>query len=112
MKTRDLAARKRILDLLKKNCLSVPEISKQAKVSLRTTYRIIEEFEALGEIVQENGLWTYYFLEFTLINYFNSNPRTTMEEAFDYASLNFKFQNGVMIPEEYDGNLDEFFLLI
>ncbi len=59
-----------------------------------------------------NGLWTYYFLEFTLINYFNSNPRTTMEEAFDYASANFKFQNGVMIPEEYDGNLDEFFLLI
>lgn len=59
-----------------------------------------------------NGLWTYYFLEFTLIDYFKSNPRTTMEEAFDYASANFKFHTGVMIPEEYDGDLDEFFLLI
>ncbi|NPD88711.1 MAG: hypothetical protein HGN29_08295 [Asgard group archaeon] len=59
-----------------------------------------------------NGLWTYYFLEFTLIDYFNSKPRTTMEEAFAYASANFPYHTGVMIPEEYDGNLDQTFQLI
>jgi hypothetical protein len=59
-----------------------------------------------------NGLWTYYFLEFTLTEYFNSKPRTTMEEAFAYAQANFPYHTGVMIPEEYDGNLDQVFLLI
>ena len=59
-----------------------------------------------------NGLWTYYFLEYTLIDYFGSKPRTTMEEAFAYAKANFPYHTGVMIPEEYDGDLDHVFLLI
>ena len=59
-----------------------------------------------------NGLWTYYFLEFTLIDYFNSKLRTSMEEAFAYASANFPYHTGVMVPEEYDGNMDQIFLLI
>ena len=59
-----------------------------------------------------NGLWTYYFLEFALIDYFNSHPKTTMEEAFAYASASFPYHTGVMIPEEYDGNIDQTFLLI
>ncbi len=59
-----------------------------------------------------NGLWTYYFLEFTLIDYFDSKPRTTMEEAFAYATANFPYHTGVMTPEEYDGNLDSTFLLV
>jgi hypothetical protein len=59
-----------------------------------------------------NGLWTYYFLEFSLINYFDSKPRTSMEEAFIYALANFQYHTGVMVPEEYDGNLDQTFLLI
>ena len=59
-----------------------------------------------------NGLWTYYFLEFTLIDYFNSKPRTSMEDAFSYALANFPYHTGVMVPEEYDGNIDQIFLLI
>jgi hypothetical protein len=59
-----------------------------------------------------NGLWTYYFLEFTLIDYFNSKPRISMEEAFAYASANYPYHTGAMKPEEYDGNIDQIFLLI
>jgi len=43
---------------------------------------------------------------------FDSKPRTTMEEVFAYASANFPYHTGVMIPEEYDGDLDHVFLLI
>ncbi len=59
-----------------------------------------------------NGLWTYYFLEFTLVDHFNSSPKTTMEEAFNYALANFSFKFGVMVPEEYDGDSHKLFILI
>ena len=59
----------------------------------------------------ENGLWTYFFLEYTLINYYNSHPKTTMEKAFDYALSEFQYHTGVMVPQEFDGNLDQFFVL-
>jgi hypothetical protein len=60
----------------------------------------------------KNGLWTYYFLEFTLVDHFNSNSKTTMEEAFVYALAYFSYEFGVMVPQEYDGNLNKLFLLI
>jgi len=50
-----------------------------------------------------NGMWTYYFVEYTLINHFGSNPSTTMEDAFDYA-LSVYPKSGADTPEEYDGN--------
>ena len=59
-----------------------------------------------------NGLWTYYFLEFTLVDHFNSNAKTTMEEAFIYALAYFSYEFGVMVPQEYDGNLHKLFILI
>ena len=59
-----------------------------------------------------NGLWTYYFLEFTLVEHFNSNPKTAMEAAFDYALAYFSYKFGVMVPEEYDGNPHKSFILI
>ncbi len=59
----------------------------------------------------ENGLWTYFFLEYTLVNYFESHPKTTMERAFAYALSYYQYHTGVMVPEEYDGNLDQFFVL-
>ena len=59
-----------------------------------------------------NGLWTYYFLEFTLVEHFNSNPKTAMEAAFDYALAYFSYKFGVMVPEEYDGNPHKSFIII
>lgn len=59
-----------------------------------------------------NGLWTYFFLEFTLVDHFNSNPKTTMEEAFDYVLDYFFYEFGVMVPEQYDGNPHKSFILI
>ncbi len=59
-----------------------------------------------------NGLWTYYFLEFTLVDHFESNPKTTMEEAFVYTLTYFSYEFGVMVPQEYDGNLHKLFVLI
>ncbi|QEE17390.1 Ig-like domain-containing protein [Promethearchaeum syntrophicum] len=52
---------------------------------------------------QQNGMWTYFFLEYTLINHYGSNPSTFMENAFDYALAAYP-QSGADTPEEYDGN--------
>ena len=58
----------------------------------------------------QNGAWTYFFFEYTLINYFGSNPSTTMEAAFDYALANYPYGGGDT-PEEYDGNTGSSFIL-
>jgi len=58
-----------------------------------------------------NGLWTYFFLEYTLIDAFDSDPRTEMEVAFIYAELAYPFQMGAHHPEAYDGDPDKPFLL-
>ena len=41
-----------------------------------------------------NGAWTYYFLEYALINHFGSDPTTAMEDAFDYASAAYPYDGG------------------
>lgn len=51
-----------------------------------------------------NGMWTYYFVEYTLINHFGSSPSTTMEAAFDYALAAYP-RSGGDTPQEFDGNL-------
>ncbi len=50
-----------------------------------------------------NGAWTYYFLEYGLVNHYGSNPNTLMEDCFDYA-LNTYPHGGGDTPQEYDGN--------
>ncbi|MBN2228348.1 MAG: caspase family protein [Candidatus Thorarchaeota archaeon] len=58
-----------------------------------------------------NGMWTYFFLEYTLINIFDSDPHTEMELAFEIAAAAYPFKGGAHHPQEYDGDLDHIFLL-
>ena len=58
-----------------------------------------------------NGLWTYFFLEYSLIDAFDSDPRTAMETAFVYATADYPYPRGAHHPQEYDGNPDKPFLL-
>jgi hypothetical protein len=57
-----------------------------------------------------NGLWTYFFLEYTLIDHFDSDPKTEMEVAFIYAELAYPYQMGAHHPEAYDGATRPFLL--
>ncbi len=59
----------------------------------------------------DNGLWTYFFLEYTLIDAFDSDPRTAMETAFVYAAADYLYPRGAHHPQEYDGDPDKPFLL-
>ncbi|MGY5880067.1 MAG: caspase family protein [Candidatus Thorarchaeota archaeon] len=52
----------------------------------------------------ENGLWTYFFLEYTLIQMFDSDPRTELEVAFDIAAAAYPYPRGAHHPQEYDGD--------
>ncbi len=58
-----------------------------------------------------NGLWTYYFLEYTLIGVFNSDPQTSMEDAFKVAESVYPYRGGAHHPQEYDGDPDALFYL-
>ena len=51
----------------------------------------------------QNGAWTYYFLEYGLINHYASNPNTLMEDCFDYALAAYPHSGGDT-PQEFDGN--------
>ncbi|MGY5871906.1 MAG: caspase family protein [Candidatus Thorarchaeota archaeon] len=59
----------------------------------------------------ENGMWTYFFLEYTLIGIFDSEPRTAMESVFDIAEAAYPYPRGAHHPQEYDGNPNNTFLL-
>jgi len=59
----------------------------------------------------ENGMWTYFFLEYALIEVFGSDPRTAMEDAFTVAEAVYPFHIGAHHPEAYDGALNQDFLL-
>ncbi len=58
----------------------------------------------------QNGAWTYYFLDYTLINHYGSNPSTYMEDAFDYASAAYPHSGGDAAME-FDGNSGSYFTL-
>ena len=58
----------------------------------------------------QNGAWTYYFLEYGLINHFGSNPNTLMEDCFDYAVSAYPHGGGDT-PQEFDGNTNVGFTL-
>ncbi len=51
----------------------------------------------------ENGLWTYYFLEYAWINHFGADPNVSMEDVFDYAHDHYPY-GGDHEPQEYDGD--------
>ena len=51
----------------------------------------------------QNGAWTYYFLEYGLVNHYGSNPDTYMETCFDYALAAYPHGGGDT-PQEFDGN--------
>ncbi|MHA1584621.1 MAG: Ig-like domain-containing protein, partial [Promethearchaeota archaeon] len=58
----------------------------------------------------QNGMWTYYFVEYTLINHFGSSSGTYMEDAFAYASAAYP-KSGGDTPQEFDGNSGSYFTL-
>ncbi|MHA1259382.1 MAG: caspase family protein [Candidatus Heimdallarchaeaceae archaeon] len=51
----------------------------------------------------QNGMWTWYFEDYSLIQHFNSDPYTTMEDAFDYAFAAYPRNKGNDAPQEFDG---------
>ena len=59
----------------------------------------------------QNGMWTYFFLEYTLVGIFNSEPRTAMESVFDIAEAVYPYPKGAHHPQEYDGDPNNTFLL-
>jgi hypothetical protein len=58
----------------------------------------------------ENGLWTYWFEEAGLEQQFGSDPATTMEECFEWASARYPYR-GQDAPVEFDGDTSTFFTL-
>jgi hypothetical protein len=60
----------------------------------------------------QNGLWTYYFLDYSWQSHFGSNPTQSMESVFQYAHDNYPYQapSGDE-PQEFDGNSGSYFYL-
>ena len=59
MKTRDLASRRRVIDLLKKKCLKTKKLSEEADVPIRTLWNILGELKKLGLVDQKKNFWTW-----------------------------------------------------
>jgi len=86
-----------------------PEIqSLGAKFYCTTT--CTEDGYGYDDAQHSNGAWTYYFLEYTLINHFGSSTTTTMESAFDYAAAAYPHSGGDA-PMEFDANPSSGFTL-
>ncbi len=58
------------------------------------------------EPTYQNGAWTYWFLEAGLVG----QGFTTMEQCYDWALSNYPY-GGADTPQEFDGNLAEYFTL-
>ena len=58
----------------------------------------------------QNGMWTYYFLEFSWIDHFGGDPTVALEDVFAYAVANYPMK-GVDTPQEFDGNPNEPFIV-
>ncbi|MBK5115254.1 MAG: carboxypeptidase regulatory-like domain-containing protein [Candidatus Heimdallarchaeota archaeon] len=56
-----------------------------------------------------NGLWTYYFLEYSWIDNYSGSRSTSMETVFDYALSNYPL-GGDDTPQEHDGSASSFYL--
>ena len=72
----------------------IPEFYAALGSKLYMTTTCTEDGYGYDVRTYSNGAWTYYFLEYTLINHFGSDPTTAMEDAFDYASANYPYGGG------------------
>lgn len=82
----------------------IPEIaalSNHANVYMTTT--CTQNGYGYDDSAHQNGAWTYYFLQYGLINHYGSNPGTLMESCFDYSLAAYPYSGGDT-PQEYDGN--------
>ncbi|MGQ4871156.1 MAG: caspase family protein [Candidatus Thorarchaeota archaeon] len=89
----------------------IPEIqalSNSAHVYMTTT--CTENGYGYDDSTHQNGAWTYYFLEYGLINHFGSDPNTLMEDCFDYALAAYPHSGGDT-PQEFDGDTNTGFTL-
>ncbi len=89
----------------------IPEIqalSNADKVYMTTT--CTDNGYGYDDSQHHNGAWTYYFLEYGLIDHFGSNPNTLMEDCFDYAVSAYPHGGGDT-PQEFDGNTSVGFTL-
>ena len=72
----------------------IPEFYSACGNALYITTTCTEDGYGWDVGTYRNGAWTYYFLEYALINHFGSNPNTAMEDAFDYASASYPYDGG------------------
>lgn len=79
-----------------------------AKVYCTTT--CTENGYGYDDSTHQNGAWTYYFLEYGLINHYGSSPATYMESCFAYALAAYPHSGGDT-PQEFDGNTSSYFTL-
>ncbi|NHJ85944.1 MAG: hypothetical protein FK734_10815 [Asgard group archaeon] len=87
----------------------IPEFSAAIGNKLYMTTTCTEDGYGWDVGTYRNGAWTYYFLEYTLINHFGSDPNTAMEAAFDYASAVYPYGGGDT-PQECDNYPGDFTL--
>ncbi|MFW9847572.1 MAG: Ig-like domain-containing protein [Candidatus Thorarchaeota archaeon] len=89
----------------------IPEIaalSINSHVYMTTT--CTDDGYGYDDSAHQNGAWTYYFLQYGLINHYGSNPNTLMEDCFDYALAAYPYGGGDT-PQEFDGNTSSGFKL-
>ncbi|NHJ06075.1 MAG: hypothetical protein EAX90_14710 [Candidatus Heimdallarchaeota archaeon] len=87
----------------------IPEFSSACGNKLYMTTTCTEDGYGWDVGTFRNGAWTYYFLEYALINHFGSNLDTAMEDAFDYASASYPYGGGDT-PQEQDNYSGDFTL--
>ncbi len=83
-------------------------MSNKAKVYLTTTCN--EKGYGYDDSTHKNGAWTYYFLEYTWINYYGAAPHIAMETIFSYAKSKYPY-SGNDAPQQYDGDTSNYFYL-
>lgn len=79
----------------------IPEFYAACGNSLYITTTCTEDGYGWDVRTYQNGAWTYFFLEYSLINHFGSNPDTAMEDAFAYAAADYPYGGGDT-PQEGD----------
>jgi hypothetical protein len=57
-----------------------------------------------------NGMWTYYFLDYSWQSHYGNNPGQSMESVFTYAHDNYP-KSGGDEPQQFDGNPGAIFTL-
>jgi len=57
-----------------------------------------------------NGMWTYYFLEYSWINHYGGSATISLEAIFSYAAASYPYGGGDT-PQQFDGNTGASFYL-